>query len=90
MAYLTMSQSNRTKLALWLRDNAKSQQWLATQLGISRTAVQHWVSGRRKVPTNREAHLRAIMRDLGNFDIAEGRSILISLQDVTRNYWDWR
>jgi predicted transcriptional regulator len=85
-----MSYPNRTKLALWLRNNSKSQQWLANKLGVSRTAVQHWISGRRKVSDNRIDQLRAVMIELNDLDIAKGRPILIRLADPTRNYWDWR
>lgn len=32
-------------LSKWLKDNAKSQWWLANQLGLSQSAVSAWLAG---------------------------------------------
>lgn len=32
-------------LAKWLKDNEKSQEWLADQVGVTQTAVSAWLSG---------------------------------------------
>lgn len=39
-----------TPIARALDDAARSQQWLATELGVARQRVSHWTTGRHKIP----------------------------------------
>ena len=84
-----MSHPNNTALSRWLRRYGRTQADLARSLGVSRTAAQHWISGRRPVPATNVSALRSLMRADGENALACGKPTLISLPDKTNNYWDW-
>jgi len=84
-----MSYPNNTALARWLRRYGRTQADLARSLGVSRTAAQHWISGRRPIPATHLSAVRALMRDDQENTLAKGKPTLISLPDVSNNYWDW-
>jgi hypothetical protein len=84
-----MSRANKTQLARWLTQIDESQQWLADKLGCaSYQAVQHWISGRRKVPDEHVASIRSLMITSGYTDLSLGRPRLIKPGDGN-NYFDW-
>ena len=83
-----MSVANRTTLAEWLYQIGESQRWLAEQLDCtSYQAVQHWVSGRRKMPLEHVETVRTLMITTGHRDLALGEPRLNS--DATGKRFEW-
>ena len=72
----------------WLKENGKSQQWLAGELGVSRALVGHMLSGKRAILPKRIEALSKILdipvKELIK-DSSQSENLIVQLRGQTAN-----
>lgn len=51
----------RKKVRAWLREQERSQEWLAGELGVSKAAVGHWLTGERGITLEHAKRLASMI-----------------------------